>query len=69
MHNYERDLPTSQPDTKSQNWLTQPGPTESFLRTAPEHLLQDSRETAPPAVPDSSPFTIVGPTPSFANIR
>jgi hypothetical protein len=69
MHNYERDLSTSQPDTKSQNWFTQPGPTESFLRTAPEHLHQDNRETAPPIAPDSTPFTKVGPTTDFVGIR
>ena len=69
MKTYEHDLSTNQHDTNSQNWFTRPGPTESFLRTAPPHLLQDNREAAPPVVMDSSPFTIVGPTPSFVGIR
>lgn len=60
--------------TPSQNaerpsWLTVPGPTESFLRTAPRHLLQDNRETAPPITADPSWFTQVGPTPGFVLSR
>ena len=45
------------------------GPTESFLRTAPRHLVQDFAETAPAIQADPSWFTAVGPTPGFTPYR
>lgn len=51
------------------SWFTKPGPTESFLRTAPAHLLQDNGETAPPVRTDPELFTTVGPTRSFVQSR
>ena len=54
--------------TNPDQWFTQPGPTESFRRSAPNHLLLDNRETAPPQ-PDPQVFTTVGPTPSFSGVR
>lgn len=60
---------TSQQNAEFPTWLTKAGPTESFRRTAPHHLLQDNRETAPAIDIDPGYFTTVGPTPSFAKVR
>lgn len=54
---------------EQKSWFTQPGPTESFRQTAPKHLLQDNRETAPMVQADPGWFTQVGPTPSFVMSR
>jgi len=67
MQEFERALGTE--IRESGSWFTQPGPTESFRRTAPTHLLLDNRETAPAPAPDPRCFTTVGPTPSFTNVR
>lgn len=56
-------------DTELPSRFTQPGPTESFLRTAPRHLVQDFAETAPAIQADPSWFTAVGPTPGFTPYR
>lgn len=56
-------------DAEPRSWFTRPGPTESFLRTAPRHLVQDFTETTPAIQADPSLFTAVGPTPGFTPYR
>ncbi|MBL7649887.1 MAG: hypothetical protein JNK74_27240 [Candidatus Hydrogenedentes bacterium] len=58
-----------QQNSEVQGWFTKPGPTESFLRSAPQHLVQENWETAPSIRIDPAFFTAVGPTPSFAQVR
>lgn len=65
---YETSSNATQYQGEIQGWFTKPGPTESFLRTAPGHLV-DNRETTPAIRIDPSFFTAVGPTPSFAQSR
>ena len=63
---------TTYPTTRNEeirSWFTHPGPTESFLRTAPRHLVENFAETAPPVQSDPSWFTAVGPTPGFTPYR
>lgn len=55
--------------TTDSSWFTKPGPTESFLKSAPPHVLRDNRESAPPVKSDPSWFTTVGPTPGFVYSR
>lgn len=56
-------------DAELRSWFTQPGPTESFLKTAPRHLVQDFTETLPAIQADPSLFTAVGPVPGFTPYR
>ena len=69
MPTYEHASEAQPSDTEDGSWFTQPGPTESFLKTAPRHVLQDNRETAPAIQTDPSWFTQVGPTPGFVASR
>jgi hypothetical protein len=69
MFTYDYDTPESQEKSSLQQWFTRTGPTESFLRSAPNDVLLDNRETAPPAAPDPGIFTTVGPTPGFVYSR
>jgi hypothetical protein len=69
MQTYETGSNALQQNSEVQAWLTKPGPTESFLRTAPKHLLQDNWESTQPIRIDPDYFTRVGPTPSFARSR
>ena len=69
MHTYETSSNAMQQNSEVQAWFTKPGPTESFLRTAPKHLVQDNWESAPSIRIDPGFFTAVGPTPSFAQSR
>lgn len=68
MHPYESDSHATRYPNDVQGWFTKPGPTESFRRTAPKHLL-DNRETAPAISIDPSFFTKVGPTADFVTTR
>lgn len=69
MQPYEKNSNVMQQNSEVQGWFTKPGPTESFLRTAPKHLVQDNWESAPSIRIDPAFFTAVGPTPSFAQAR
>lgn len=69
MQPYESRSNAMQQNSEVQGWFTKPGPTESFLRTAPKHLAQDNWESSPNIRTDPSFFTAVGPTPSFARTR
>jgi hypothetical protein len=69
MQTCERVVTPSAQRVEGASWFTVPGPTASFLQTAPRHLLQDNRETAPAIQTDPSWFTQVGPTTSFVQSR
>lgn len=69
MQTFEHGEAIQHDNRTSPAWFTQPGPTESFRRTAPEHLLRDKRESPPVIEPDPSWFTAVGPTPGFLQSR
>lgn len=69
MRTYEHTSNAKQQDSATPTWFTQPGPTPSFAQTAPRHLLQDNRETAPAIHTDPSWFTQVGPTRDFVASR
>lgn len=69
MQPYEMSSNAMQQKSEVHSWFTKPGPTESFLRTAPQHLLQDNWESTPSIRIDPACFTAVGPTPSFAQSR
>lgn len=69
MQPYETSSNARQQNGEVQGWLTKPGPTESFLRSAPKHLVQDHWESTPAIPIDPDCFTTVGPTRSFAQSR
>ena len=69
MQPYEASSNTMKLNSEVQGWFTKPGPTESFLRTAPKHLVQDNWESTPSIRVEPDFFTAVGPTPSFAQSR
>lgn len=69
MQPYEMSSSAMQQNSEVQGWFTKPGPTESFLRSAPKHLVQDNWDSAPSIRIDPAFFTAVGPTPSFAQAR
>ncbi len=69
MQPYEMSSSAMQQNSDVQGWFTKPGPTESFLRTAPKHLVQDNWDSSPSIRIDPAFFTAVGPTPSFAQAR
>ncbi len=65
----ERTHSNEMNNTEVNGWFAQPGPTESFLRNAPEELREASHESAPRIKPDPKLFTAVGPTPGFVYCR
>jgi hypothetical protein len=69
MQSYESSSNAMQQNSEVHAWFTKTGPTESFLRTAPKHLVQDHWDSIPAIRIDPSHFTAVGPTPSFAESR
>ncbi len=69
MNMNERTHSNEMNNTEVNGWFAQPGPTESFLRSAPKELCEASHESAPPIKPDPKLFTSVGPTPGFVYCR